>query len=54
MLKIATDPLYFMPGGDIQDILGVGYALYLPIYLAFVALYVNLFYLFSIRRKRKK
>lgn len=54
-LKIEKDPLYFMPNGDIQDILGVGYALYLIIYIAFIAIYLSAFYLCSyLKRKRAK
>lgn len=50
VLDIASDPLYFMPNGDIQDILGVGYAAYLPIYLVFVTIYINIFYLINDRK----
>lgn len=43
VLKIEADPLYFMPGNDVQEILGLGYGLYLFIYIAFMLVYFNLF-----------
>ena len=58
VLKIEGDPFYFMPGNDVQDILGTSYALFLPIYLVFVTIFINLFYLIQDRKtvfcKRKK
>lgn len=58
VLKIESDPMYFMPGGDIQDILSVGYAVYLILYILFVTIFVNAFYLINDRKnvfkKRKK
>ena len=58
LFKIEPDPLYFMPGGDIQDIFGFGYAAYLVVYLVFLTIFVNLFYLIndrkSVFKKRKK
>jgi len=55
VLKIADDPLYFMPGGDIQeDILGIPYGLYLVVYIIFVLVYVNIFYLIGDRKNVKK
>jgi len=45
-----NDPLYFMPEGDIQHILGVCYAAYLIIYIVFITIYVNLFYLINDRK----
>ena len=45
-----NDPLYFMPEGDIQHILGVSYGLYLAIYIIFIAIYVNVFYLINDRK----
>ncbi len=44
LLKIATDPLYFMPGNDIQDIVGLSYGVFLPIYIIFLIVYINIFY----------
>lgn len=42
VLKIHADPLYFMPGGDIQaGILKISYGLYLVGYIAVFLVYVN-------------
>ena len=57
VLKIESDPFYFMPGNDIQEIVGFAYEIFLLIYLAFVAIYFNLFYLIGDRKnlfKKKK
>ena len=59
ILKISDNPLYFLPGdNDIQDIIGVGNTLFVIIYIAFVTLFINLFYLINDRKnvfkKRKK
>lgn len=49
------DPMYFMPNGDIQaGILGISYGLYLPLYILFLFLYVNVFYLIAERKKIKE
>ncbi|MBO7218782.1 MAG: YwaF family protein [Clostridia bacterium] len=45
VLKIEGDPFYFMPQNDVQDIVGLGYGIYLPGYLAFIAVYLNAYYL---------
>ena len=45
ILGISDDPLYFMPNNDVQDILGLDYVPFLIIYIVFMAVYVNLFYL---------
>ena len=50
VLNIETDPLYFMPGNDIQGILGFGYPLFLIVYFVFMAIYVNTFYLIQDRK----
>ena len=48
VLKMERDPMYFMPNGDIQaGILGIPYGLYLPIYIFFILLYINTFYLIN-------
>lgn len=55
-LKIEADPMYFMPGNDVQEILGVSYGLYLPLYIVFMLVYFNIFYLIDDRKnvfKRK-
>lgn len=42
ILKIQADPLYFMPGGDIQaDILRMNYGVYLGCYIALIVIYIN-------------
>ena len=52
VLKIQSDPMYFMPNGDIQaGILNINYGLYLFMYIAFLALYVNVFYLVAEKRR---
>lgn len=53
ILKIESDPLYFMPNGDIQEMFNFDYLTYLLIYIAFMFIYVNLFYLISHRKKQK-
>lgn len=50
-LKIESDPMYFMPGNDVMDILGVGYPLYLVLYIIFIIIYFNIFYLIDDRKK---
>ena len=52
-LKIETDPLMFRQGNDVQDVLGVSYGLYLVIYILFLALYFNAFYLINAFVKRR-
>ena len=42
LLKVQTDPMYFMPGGDIQaDILHLPYGLYLTLYIVLILVYIN-------------
>ncbi len=45
LLKIEKDPLYFMPGNDVQAFLGVNYSAFLVIYTVFLFVYFNAFYL---------
>ena len=57
VLKIESDPFYFMPGNDVQEIVGMSYGLFLPLYICFVAIYFNIFYLINDRKsvfKRRK
>lgn len=54
VLKTEADPMYFMPGNDVQDIFGVGYGAYLIIYIVFSAIYFNLFYLIPMLIKKVK
>ena len=53
-LKIESDPMYFLPGNEIQhDILGMDYALYLPLYILFTIVFINSFYLIGDRKSVK-
>ena len=53
-LKTQTDPMYFMPGGDIQaGILKIGYGLYLTLYIALIVIYINAFHLIQDRNTVK-
>lgn len=55
LLKIEADPLFFMPGGEVQSFLGVNYPLYLVIYVVFLIIYFSLFYILQhIADKQKK
>ena len=46
VLKVEEDPMYFMPGGDIQaDILRISYGLYLFAYIAVIVIYINTAYM---------
>lgn len=55
VLKFERDPFYFMPEGDIQaGIFKISYGLYLVIYIAFITLYINTFYLINDRQNVKK
>lgn len=50
-LKLEPDPMYFMPNGDIQaGIFGISYGLYMLIYVAFLLIYINTFYLVGDRK----
>lgn len=51
ILKIADDPLYFMPGNEVQEILGLGYMMYLFVYIMFFTVYINLFYIINERKR---
>ncbi len=46
VFKSYGDPMYFMPGGDIQaGILKISYGLYLFLYITLIVVYINAFYL---------
>jgi len=50
LLKVQTDPMYFMPDGDIQaDILGISYGLYLFLYILLITLLIVTPYMISER-----
>lgn len=45
-VPIQSDPMYFMPGGDIQaGILGIDWGIYITLYIALILIYINSFYL---------
>ncbi len=50
LFKIDPDPFYFMRSNEVQEILGMGYGLYLPLYLLFIFVYTNAFYFKKLRR----
>ena len=55
VLEIESDPMYFMPGNDIVEVLGVPYPVFLVLYILFVVVYFSMFYIISSAlRKRKK
>lgn len=54
VLKIESDPFYFMPNNDVQEIVGMNYSLFLPLYIVFIAVFTNLFYLIRKPKKNKK
>ena len=46
-----SDPFYYMPNGDIQaGILGISYGLYITLYVIFLLIYFNSFYLINDRK----
>ena len=53
VLKIEGDPMYFMPNNDVMDILSISYGAYLPIYILFMLVYFNIFYLIDDRKSVK-
>ena len=54
VLKTDPDPFYFMPGNEVIKVLGnMSYELYLPLYLVFITVYLNSFYLISMLAKKK-
>lgn len=55
ILKIQTDPMYFMPGGDIQaDILRMDYGLYLALYILVFLVFINVPYFITLKKSAKK
>ena len=54
-VSIQSDPMYFMPGGDIQqDILGISWPLYITLYIILMIIYINSFYLICDKENIKK
>jgi hypothetical protein len=54
VLKIERDPLYFLPGNDVQTVFGLSYPLYLVVYISFIIIYFNAFYLIPLALRYKK
>ena len=55
ILDIASDPLYFMPGGDVAKVLGgMSYGLYLPLYILFIGVYFSSFYFITYLAQKRK
>jgi hypothetical protein len=55
ILKVQTDPMYFMPGGDIQaDILHLSYGLYLFLYILVFLVFINVPYVITARKQMGK
>lgn len=54
VLKIDPDPFYFRDNNDVQQIITIGYSLYLPLYLIFNTIYINAFYFIPWLKNRKK
>jgi len=52
---IEKDPLFFMPGNDVMEIVGIKYSIYLVIYVVFVfGLWNNSYYLINYLRLKNK
>ena len=55
VLKTFADPMYFMPGGDIQaGILGIPWGLYIVLYTALLVGFINVFYMISDKKAMKR
>lgn len=55
VLKIFKDPMYFMPGGDIQaGILGIPWVLYIILYILLIIVFINSFYLIRLIKDKIK
>lgn len=50
VLKIESDPMYFMPGNDIMEILEISYGAFLALYIIVILVYFNIFYLIEDRK----
>ena len=50
IFKIEADPFYFMPNNDVQEIVGMGYPLFIILYVIFVVAYYNAYYLIHDRK----
>lgn len=54
ILDIATDPLYFMPNNDVQDVLGMNFGLYMITYVVFIAIFISSFYAITYLCNKKR
>ena len=54
VLKIENDPMYFMPGNDVQEIIGLSNQVYILVYAIFTIIYFNLFPAIQWLNERKK
>ncbi|MBR2621101.1 MAG: hypothetical protein IKC97_01870 [Clostridia bacterium] len=45
VLEIEKDPLYFRPGNDVQKVFGFSYPVFLVVYVGFLLIYFNAFYI---------
>lgn len=55
VFKTEKDPMYFMPGGDVQqNILHMSWGLYIVLYIIIILVYINSFYLISDRKSLSK
>lgn len=55
VLRTQNDPMYFMPGGDIQaNILRMDYGLYICLYIVLLVILINIPYLVSDKEKVKR
>ena len=55
LLNIESDPLYFMPGNGVIDVVSMPYPLYVVVYIIFVfGVWTNAFYLIPILKNKLK
>ena len=54
LCKIESDPFYFMPGGDVQEIVGLPYGAFLPLFFVFNTVFFLAFYLIDDRKTVKQ
>lgn len=54
-VSIQSDPMYFMPGGDIQQgILNISWGLYITLYILLMIIYINAFYIINDKETVRK
>lgn len=54
LLDLSSDPLYFMPieGNEVKEILGMGSVVYVIVYVLFICVWVNAFYLIPMLKNK--